>query len=57
MLFLSKCTHCKGSLLMFTKRKHKSYSCSRCVDKFSGLRDEMNETYDHELLYLKGPKK
>lgn len=51
MLFLSKCCHCKRKLLMNVKGKRsKSYSCSHCIPKNSGLRDDINESYDYELL-------
>jgi DNA-directed RNA polymerase subunit RPC12/RpoP len=53
MLFFSKCTYCKHTLLMTGRPKHKSYSCSKCIPKNSAARDEINETYKYELIRFK----
>ena len=58
MIFKSSCISCDMSLLMvFPKFKMKNYSCSKCVSKHNSLRDNINESYDFEFLFLNRRKK
>lgn len=57
MIFISKCQHCKANLFMMVRgKKNKFYSCSKCVDKNSSLRDDINESYESEVFSWGGKK-
>lgn len=52
-MFISKCYYCGAKLLMAGKNTHHKCACSKCIPKNSSARNDIDESYQYELLRFK----